>query len=670
MSTSITEIPDKTLAAGYEPGAVFASCDSEREIPNESAYRPPIVGEDQATNNEPVHPNSSSPPTAHPTEAEPKIYMTIQQSLLNRTSGQSAAHSESHHDSTSPPPFKVCLDSNLAIPGTYYWHPGAPDFVICSCCYVDHIESSIFAPTMESRFFDVGEPRICRFSRPRMKDHLFPEALTTGSLRRAAEWMRRRATIQDCKGTNGVSGGQGMKWYKSRRDDIPSFVVCEACYEDHMAFQESSGHFFALPEDLHKPENTWACDLAIPYILRLWKKLGKDLTWDQFVAEAKGRMSFNPCPGAKAMSTYNKHWFVPKTGHEGLMVCAACWADHILLTGEDDKWRHAEELMELAGNLVRCSFSNMNVSMPMLKSHDEKDYSIFWAAMDKLSKTPPCEAKGIRGGKWWTLPSDPDNFQVCAACYTGLAETLGIDYLLIPKQSISPDDTLLCTLNPNSPRAAAMVQRFLQMYYNHDATSLENYAKVWARIPPCKVDEDYANGHWYGWLDCTICRECYHEFASKYPSMVAAMELEDRLLPNPAVCEMYSRRMRTLFDKTASDSSPPDLKPLLEFSIHRRGIYLETVPQMRMMVFQSRMGLFQQQSLNAQSSFYLNMGLGNETLYGSNYTYGAAGVGYGFANRDLLHAEQLRQQAMGIMGDQSSRTMHVGMLQEKWKAVE
>lgn len=351
------------------------------------------------------------------------------------------------------------------------------------------------------------------------------------------------------------------------------------------------------------------------------------------------------------------------------MFCAACWADNVLLTTEEDKWRQATEWWDEAGNSVKCSLGQLNIKMSMAQSQDSKDYSVFWKAVDKLSQSPPCTKKGIANGEWYTLPSNPDDFGICKACYVGICEPLNIGHLFKLKENIPKDVPLLCSLNASCGRFGAFLGKLLETYFTLDATSFDNFASVWARIPPCKRDEDVANRPWYGWFDCTICRECYHGFAENYPAMVSRMELKDKFMSNNALCEMYSPRMRKLYQETAA-SNPIDLNPMLEFSLHRRQVYMQTMPQVRMMLFEAQMNSQKQTMLNAQSNFHHQMGLSNDLFYGSAYTYSSPGVGGGFANVDLLQAEQYKQQAMGVVSGMPMITMQVGMLEQKWRAVE
>lgn len=130
--------------------------------------------------------------------------------------------------------------------------------------------------------------------------------------------------------------------------------------------------------------------------------------------------------------------------------------------------------------------------------------------------------------------------------------------------------------------------KLLETYFTHDINSFHSYASVWAKIPACLRDQDKPNLSWYGWLDYTICPECYHNYAQNFPAMVNQMELRYKVLPNSAMCEMYSPRMRNLYAQCAASG---ELEPLLKLSVHRRMVYMQMVPQMHMMIFEAKMNL-------------------------------------------------------------------------------
>lgn len=131
--------------------------------------------------------------------------------------------------------------------------------------------------------------------------------------------------------------------------------------------------------------------------------------------------------------------------------------------------------------------------------------------------------------------------------------------------------------------------------------------------------------------------------------------------------------MRNLYTEcSASPPSPDSLQPLLSFSAQRRLVYLQTVPQIRMMLFQARMALQQQQFLNVTSSHYKAVGQMEQTMYGTPYTYSAPGVGYGFANMSSLQGAAYERQALDVAASAGapSKVLIVGELERRWRAVE
>jgi hypothetical protein len=440
-----------------------------------------------------------------------------------------------------------------------------------------------------------------------------------------------------------------------------------------------------MPEDPLSKDNIWLCDYAMPFVKRQFKEKSKNNDWRGFAAEVTARMRFPRCPGLRPAPTYQVAWFVPKAGPSGLMFCTACYCDQVLGTGEEVKWREATEMKSLPGHQVRCAMAQINVQICMARAEEIKNYSRFWNAVYKLANsTRPqsanepqlfqqdlCKSQGQNDGEWYTLRSDPDDFAVCKACHILMVEPLGLGRFFQRKQGTPTDEVLLCCFNTAHPRMPGFFMRFLEGYVKQETSSLESFASVWAKIAPCKRDEDIENMHWYGWGDCTICRECYHGFASRFPRMVQIMQLHDQKIGTSVMCEMYSPRMRKLYEQVATSGEPLDLRPLLEYSLQRRQVYMETVPQIRMAIMQQEFDLEQQQMLNTLSSYHLVAGSIEQINHEPGpYTYSAAGVGHGFANMDLLKAADYEQQAMGMVGGGSSAVLEVSMLEQRWRAVE
>ncbi|KAF2971602.1 hypothetical protein GQX73_g1996 [Xylaria multiplex] len=531
-----------------------------------------------------------------------------------------------------------CIDIPMTFSTDWYWHPEAPDYLICSRCYVDNIHGSRYQDEFQSARFSDGKPRSCRFSKPRMKDHLYKEALASGSLRVASDWMRKRSAILDCKGADGVKAvaARGITWYTTRSNKIPNFLSCQACYEDKLMTKQFADRF-SISTEAQPADALWACDMAIPFIEREYEEKGKTDDWQGFVVEVKARINSQPCPQGKRVVPYGRNWFVPKGGPQGLVLCAACYCDHVIHSGEEGKWEIAQGLTRSGDHRVRCARGVFNIRILMAQAHEKKDFALFWNAVDKLNHEKACDDGGIVDGVWYTLPSNPKDFGVCGACYVGILEPLGVARFWARKQGVPAGVKLLCCFNIGHPKLSKFVPRLLEMYFTLDPKALDEYASVYAAIPQCLRDEDKPGRQWYGWKD---------------------------------LCEMYSPRMRKLYTECGS-MNPPNLQPLLEYSAQRRQVYTETVPQIRMILFQQRMALEQQKFLNTTSSHYMVAGQLEQMTYGTPYLYSMPGVGSGFANMNALQGAAYAQQAMGVAaGIGGSHILAVQQLEHRWRAVE
>ncbi|KAI0113493.1 hypothetical protein F4814DRAFT_347995 [Daldinia grandis] len=618
----------------------------------------------------PPEAGSTTPVVSFPDPRVPKLHGHIYElPTENELKGKPVAPSAESPPALAPSAVTSCIDDPVTFVTDWYWHPDAPGFFICSRCYVDYIHGTRFWDLFRRERFSDGKPRICRFSKPRMRNHLLKDALATGSLEPALAWMHARLQIPDCKGIDGVQGKVGMKWYMAKLNDIPGFVSCEACYEDRLL----TNHFFVNfePTQSQPAEDTWSCDMAVPFIEKEYEARGKVNDWAGFVSETKARMSIKPCPQRNPELTYGRKWFVPKRGPEGLVLCSGCYCDRVIHTGEEALWEVDEKLTKAHGTKVRCSMGVFSIRMAMARAHDTNDFQVFWRSVHKLSNEKFCDDDGIEDGIWYTLPSDPSNFGLCAGCYVTIAESLDISRFFVPKRDAQPAGTKWrCCFSLSHPRFGQFMPRLLEMYHTHDPTSFDRFASVYCSVPVCPRDEDAQNKHWYGWMDCTICPECYHDFAQQRP-LAAKMELNNTLLETSAMCEMYSPRMRDLYIK-CSEASPPDIKELLTYSAQRRLVWMQTVPQMRMMLFQAKTALNQQRFLNVASSHYNQAGMLEDITYGHTHTYGAAGVGYSYANENLLQGAVYAQQAAqaGASAASGSAVLLVGQLEQQWRAVE
>ncbi|KAI0602035.1 hypothetical protein F4775DRAFT_296738 [Biscogniauxia sp. FL1348] len=601
----------------------------------------------------PPPPPSSSPPA---TDEQPPRGISQQ------------SHTEAH-TTLKQAPFAVtsCIDAPITFETDWYQHPEAPDFPVCSRCYVDHIYGTRFQNAFRRERPSDGKPRHCRFGKPRMQDYLFKDAVKSGSLQAVLEWMRFRSLVPDCKGVGGVKGDVGIKWYSPRSNAIPGFVSCQACYEDRLVNNQFATMF--EPWGPQPASETWACDVAIPFIQNEYEARGKHNDWIGFVTEAKARMSGSPCPQRQQVATHGKNWFVPVAGPEGLVLCAACYCDQIIHTGEEPKWAISTDLRQSTKHRASCVMGMVSIKLAMACAHDAKDFSVFWTAVAKIGREKPCADGGIAGGTWYTLPSDPAEFGICGACHAGIIEPLGVSRFFVRKRfppDHDPNTALLCSLSPAHPRAPRYLPLLLEAYYTRAAPrALAAYAADYAAVPLCPRDTPVAGRRWYGWDECAVCPECYVSFARGAGGLAAHMTLRDAARAGETMCELYSARMRGLYTECGA-SSPPDPQPLLEHAAHRRAVWAETVVPIRAMLREQRAALERQRFLNVMSSHYTAVGGMRQVAYG----YGAPGVGYGFANMEMLQGAAYGNEARAATAGVGGAVATVQILERRWRAVE
>ncbi|OLN96300.1 hypothetical protein CCHL11_04503 [Colletotrichum chlorophyti] len=554
-----------------------------------------------------------------------------------------------------------CINSPVTFTTTWYTHPTAPDFHICSRCYEDHLVGTRFEHDFRPKICDDKKPRVCRFSKPRVKDHLLRNTLITGRIEDLVTFFRQRSTVPDCRGADGVRGSDGPKWYRPKNNAIPNMVVCQACFEDHIQPYRSAANF--EPASGQAPNDVWSCDLAIQRIQTVYKAKAAANDWAGFTKEAISRMEMPPCARRQKVHVGSRKWFTPTTNHGSVLVCAACYSDYIANTGEEHKWRDAgDNLASRYGSLVYCVLGHFNVGIAMSRAMETREYSIFWNALDAACSEEFCDPQGIKDGRWYTFPSHPEEFGICASCVATIAEPLGLASSLVPKCGVSPGSTILCSFNPASPRFLSYMTKLLEGFFTADTQPLESYALEYASLPLCPRDEDLQNRRWYGWRDCTICPSCYHEFA-RGTALAASMPLKGDVISDSLMCEMYSPRMRSLYTEACA-RSPPNSSELLQVSKARRTVYFETVPVLRQMIIEDELALGRQRK-RAVSQIH------NVTRQSPD-AYTTPGVGLGFSNHFELQGGLYGNQANSILAEYGSgtRSLVFGQLERRWREVE
>lgn len=559
----------------------------------------------------------------------------------------------------------ICVDTLMDIRMTWYTHPSAPTAYICSRCYVDHIYPTSFKDDFKGELQSEGQPRVCRFSKLRASEYLFLQANATGDLQPLLDFMNARLKISDCKGLSGAKGEDGIKFWMAKNEAIPGLVICEACMEDVV----KTSHFLSKfePATNHGARDVWTCDLAGAYVYNEFKEASNMDDWSRFTKNAMTRLYLAPCPGAQQIECADRKFYTLQQGPQTFCICEVCYYDKVLGGGVPGQEAHWSRSITYA--TASCDMVDFNILMPMLLTLEIRDPSIFLATLPKVLSEPHCDAKGTKTENWYTLTADPDDFGVCGACYHGVVEPYGLAKFFKRKRGADAGTPLLCSLSAGHLRFRGMAQRLLHTLYLDDATDWAAFAAKYAGVAACPRNKPFKDGVWYGWNMCTICPECYVEFAEG-TALDPQMTLRRTRREAITMCEMYSPRMRRLYADACEGRIEGN--ELLALADARRTVYTQTIMQCERILSQQRIALMRQQQLNAQSSFYTNLGRMQVASIGSSYTYGQAGLGYGFQSQAELDGARYGRQAMevGVAATSGSALIQIQEFERQWAEVE
>lgn len=492
---------------------------------------------------------------------------------------------------TSPGRFaKICVRTPVTFPITWYTHPTAPHFHICSRCYLDYIWGTIFRDDFHPIVYDDAQPRACKFNNPWFKD-VFDTAL----VRKELEWfiMSIRVKIPACKGVAGVKGTEHTQWFVASDNAVPTMVICEECHENYVLSRGLSAHI-ARSRDQQDDDAVWSCDFAVPYIKEEYLKKGETGDWLGFCKEANERMQIQPCPGTDAIHPRSRNWFTPIRGMDGMLVCHACYCDYILNSGKADNWCHAENVTRYTQHPVFCMLGQTNLFEAMDVAQHMGDMGIFWRAAEQVNREAICHSNGMNNATWFTLASDPKDFAICGGCFFGMIAPWSATHLFKPKPDTDKNTTLLCSFNPHAPRYEKYMSKAAEAFYTQDLDVLENYIKTHSGLPVCRKDTDFKDRNWFGWEECTICPECYHDVV-RGTAFADRMPLHDAPISASRACELYSPKMRALYAEACQTGNPTTL---LATSLERRAIHSQTVPLLRRIFIQAGFELVRQLTLS------------------------------------------------------------------------
>lgn len=502
----------------------------------------------------------------------------------------------SNHSGQRPAPLYACPTppESLAFPTYWYRLPDDDHSLICTKCYEDKLHSTPFASLLRCDYLDFGPRSVatCDFNTPRI-DSLLRQAVASNNFQPLCSFAEQRLSIKSCSGTQRIKGGNGLKWFKPINDVIPGFVCCEACYEDVILGTNFRPNF-VLDWEQQPTDQTWSCDLAIPYLRRSLQGCERRGEWHGFVQASRHRMSLPTCVSGVPVLALAKKWYntVRPSPIRDMTVCEACYLDRA--GWQEDVAQHFAQAvfspLDFNSRLI-CHFqlAPMAASSDILLARGMFDKWHHFASLT-MSK-PRCNQEGIVDGEWYGLPDPTDatrnieNFDICAACHAGWNQSANWGHLF-RRLNYPPATLRLCDLNPSSPRYSQYVDKWNQVYFTRDPAPFIDYVSRFASLPKCQSTRRLENATWYGNKDASllICPSCFEE-AVRGTHFASAFPLHNTLLPAGHHCSLYSSRMR---EKYAEACKQRSLDSLLSFAAQREQIYQQTIPHIEVFLHNQR----------------------------------------------------------------------------------
>ncbi|KAH8668475.1 hypothetical protein BX600DRAFT_510571 [Xylariales sp. PMI_506] len=549
-----------------------------------------------------------------------------------------------------------------------FWYilPEHPDFLICTRCYATHIEQQASLAPYFARFRQSpGVPSVCRFWTPRMVDALWPVAVRTGRLEAVKRYAASRPAIRDCTGAEGVAASAQARWFSPCDVQPPSFLACEACYEDRVLGTPFALRFGPCPLQQRSSE-TWVCDLCLPFVGKAVKAFAPRNDWQSFLSSALYRSQQAPCGGASKPGSSHR-WRRPRQPIKDLVVCETCFLDEIALSPFEHEFVECDSSFLSTYQNWTCDFSKTAIKGAFMGAKSKKDFGMFHRAAQIIMYAAPCSSKLAPARQWYTLAGPPANFDICESCYVGIFEPSDLaPFLAVAARN--PSEPRFCDLNNEGPNWLPLMLKLGEAVDFGDFSVFGDYARRICNCPPCPRMGAVQNAAWFGFPDCTVCTQCFETYA-RDTRLASQMTLHGTTDPRPTTCDLYTPRMRQRWEAAGATG---DVNGLLDFARARKRVYEETSRAIDNMG-RLKLARARQAMNNAQNSIAYSAMDGQAVLGGTtgSYIY-QGGSGNWYDTWQGMQGESLRNQASAGLanlnsGDEWSKIARLAAL---WKEVE
>ncbi|KAL1629750.1 hypothetical protein SLS56_005273 [Neofusicoccum ribis] len=670
VKSKSSEIAPETSVAGMstEAGVIHASDAEQKEsadLSNSAGNTETVPGTDK------IPDDRESGPYSY-TTTQTKDFSPNPDRIPDDRISRSYSYTPTQTNDFKPKPDKKMLFADV----WWFTHIDVPDFRICGYCFEKHIRYTNFSSSFAGRLESKDLKLRCSFGAPRVLEQLWPQAVRTKDLSPVKEYMERRVRIPDCRGVTGVTGkdASGVRWFKMRNNDVPEFLICEACLEEQALGRTFETQFMPYLEQQGQNQ-TWSCDMALAYLRRGFSQAVKMADWSVFSRAAARRLALPQCEGVKGVKAGSRQWYSPAKPIDGVVICEACYDDFLAFSEFEQEF--VERPVQIVGfnNLWSCDLSAIGVKNAVDVIRMNHDFTPMRTVLGTLAVTPPCAAGPISSTTWYSLASNSENFDICPTCYTGLFAILGLSHLCRPTTSAQPSERV-CDFSNHSPRFMQYITRWIAAVNSPTALpDLLNYISHFAAQPPCAGSASAQNRQWYllngAAADLVACTDCHAAAIATTPlaHLLTPTAARD---PLPRVCDMYSANMRMRWQQLCADPSAASLDAFVAYSRHRHRVYAETVPRCRELVALARVRAEQHSLATTMSSHYSFMN--GITAPSSRITYGAAPLyTYSYGGYETPYGAQAAAAGaagVNLLMEQMGDTQKVAMLEARWKEVE
>ncbi|KAM3478213.1 hypothetical protein MY8738_006071 [Beauveria namnaoensis] len=579
---------------------------------------------------------------------------------------------------------RFCPEHRLVdYPLYWYYLKGLPNSPICTRCYADYIESTPLAENFEQKLADIDTVSSCHFRYPRIQNVIWPAALKTHSIDGLKVFLSSRLLVPNCKGRTTTTGADGVKYYSMKKDDIPGFIACEACFEDCIADTAFAPQFEPCAKVQGK-EDRWICDVSILHVKKALAFFSKRSDWRGFVESASRRFKLPACDGTELARGDSGNWYTTRQKMDNFQVCEACYMDKVELDVFGDEFEQmpgpADFDMYIAFLRQRWTCSLTSSSLPMMFALDaaeqQKDFAVFYKAATAIAKLVPCTKYGIIRGNWWTVSGGCQDFDLCEACYEGIMKPNGLDKFLESKQR-GPEETVICNFCPVAPRYNEYLNKFAESLDRGVFSCYADHIRTFAAVPACPGRDSLAKSKWWGYSEALFCEECYLVFV-KHTRLGGHLPLQGVHDERAQICQMWSPRMRTMWRAVCDAGAPGSAESEAEqvafraFGTKRLEVWLQTVPRMQFLRHVKDMKMLQAMQQGQLSLMYQGMN-SMAVLSGTDdgNMHGNSSIGWYETENGATGAQMFNNMQTGMAdAARADGWMEIFQLELLWKEVE